>query len=146
METTMTKKIWTALGVGALLVALPLVAIAQEGGDSEPVALELVSLTLAKGIEEGQPVDPGDSFARSDGRIFAIVRLTNPSRTETHVRVAWENAEGPERQGMRLQIPAQARYRTVARTGTGRPAGRYRCVVRDASGNVLGQQEFSVTE
>ncbi len=148
----------------AVTLAWPLGALAQDGGGDEasppehtgasgdeatpatPTDLDVVSITLAKGIEDGHAVEEGTSFSTSDGRIFAIIRLSNPSRVETQIRVSWEREGASGGRGMALDVPASFRWRTVARIGTNRPAGRYRCVVRTEDGTELESVDFTLTE
>ncbi|MEM9069086.1 MAG: DUF2914 domain-containing protein [Myxococcota bacterium] len=134
------KRMMMGVGIAAAIVcSTPLSA--QDSG------LEVTEVILSKALENGRPVDPGASFSRRDGRIYCTVRVTNPSRTATTIRVAWERAGGPASStGIELNIPARPRYRTVARTGTGRAAGRYRCVVYDADDRELGAAEYELTE
>jgi len=120
-------------------------ASAQEA--AAPTTFTVTELVLSKAIENHAPVDPGTSFSRSDGRIYATVRIANPERTATSIRVAWERVGGPaSRGGVTLEIPARVSYRTVARTGTGRSAGRYRCVVYNAENEEISAVEFDLTE
>jgi len=120
-------------------------ASAQEA--AAPTSFTITELVLSKAIENHAPVDPGTSFSRSDGRIYATVRIANPERTATSIRVAWERVGGPASHGgITLDVPARVRYRTVARTGTGRSAGRYRCVVYSAENEELSAVEFDLTE
>jgi len=108
-------------------------ALNTASAQEEPTGFTVTELVLSKAIENHAPVNPGTTFSRSDGRIYATVRIANPERTATTIRVAWERVGGPASHGgITLDIPARVRYRTVARTGTRRAAGRYRCVVYNA--------------
>ncbi len=129
-------------------VAWPLAA--QEGGaeggaTASASGLEITELVLSKGVEGGTPVEPTNRFSRSDGRVFATIRLNNPSRTETTIRVAFVREGATGSGGVELTIPAQPRYRTLARTGTRGP-GRYRVVVYDAAGVELSSASYEVVE
>lgn len=137
----------TALGTAAalLLAAAPEMAHAQEQG------IRVTELTTARGYAVATgAVDPTTRFRRTDGRVFVVIRLENPSGAEQDITVSFERAEGTPvagaRGGVTLHVPASRRYRTVARTSTSRPAGRWRAVVRDGQGNVLQSVEFDVTE
>jgi hypothetical protein len=94
--------------------------------------------------------DPTTSFRRTDGRVFVVIRLENPSGAEQDITVAFERAEGTPttgaRGGVTLHVPARRRYRTVARTSTNRAPGRWRAVVRNSAGEVLQTVEFEITE
>ncbi|MCA9615966.1 MAG: DUF2914 domain-containing protein [Sandaracinus sp.] len=128
--------------VAVALVSLALPLAAQEESAS---ALEVTELVLSKGVEGGTPVDPTDRFSRSDGRVYATIRLNNPSRAETTIRVAFVREGASGSRGVELSVPAQPRYRTMARTGT-RGAGRYRVVVYDAEDREIATANYEVVE
>lgn len=108
--------------------------------------LAVTEIQLATALEGGAAVSPTTSFSRADGRIFAVVRLENPSSEATSVRVALERVDGPSRSGVSLEVPARRRYRTVARFSAAQQPGRYRCVVRTEDGRELASVELTVTE
>lgn len=119
-------------------------AAAQSSG-----RVTVAEVVVARAIEDHEPVGAGTTFSASDGPFFCFVRVENRSRAEGAVFVAWESAEGAPssaRGGLRLGISANPRFRTYARNGMTRPAGAYRCVVRDEGGNVLGSAEYTLTE
>ena len=152
----MTRRDWhptaRTMAFGALLaLAAPaVVALAQEEAGDEGAALRVTEmLTTKELLEGGAPGERTETFAKSDGRIYCVIRVENPSATETSIRVTFERAEGePEARegGLSLSILATRRYRTVARTSTAREPGRYRCVARTETGEVLQHVDFSVTE
>jgi hypothetical protein len=124
---------------------------AQEAApESEEVdGLTLTEITLARGVEGGQAVDPTNTFSAADGRVVVLLRLGNSTGAETDIRVSFERADrevtaSTTAGGVTLHLPARRQTRTVARTGTRAP-GRYRVVVRTAAGNVLGTAEYEVT-
>jgi hypothetical protein len=132
-------------GIATATLAVPPGTSAQESG------LRVTELATARGYAAATgAVDATTTFRRTDGRIFVVIRLENPSGAEQDITVAFERAEGTPASGARggvtLHVPASRRYRTVARTSTSRPAGRWRAVVRDGQGNVLQSVEFDVTE
>lgn len=117
-------------------------AAAQEEGE-----LTVTEIQLASSLENGRVVAPTTTFTQADGRIYAVVRVQNPSREETNIRVTFEPLDGgTARGGITLPIPAQNRYRTVARVTTSRPAGRYACVVRTEDGRELARVELTLAE
>lgn len=120
-------------------------AYAQE--DQAPAeGLAITEVVLGTSLENGLVTNPQTSFSRTAGRIFAVIRLTNPARTATRIRVAIERVDGTRQNGLSLDIPAQPRYRTVARFGASHPPGRYRVVVRTDSGTELQSVELTITE
>lgn len=130
----------------AVLLA-PSAAVAQ---DAEAPELRVTEIVTSRGYEGGQAVDATTSFRRTDGRVYVVIRLENPTSTETDITVTFERGAGEAtsggRGGVTLHVPASRRYRTVARTSTSRPAGHYRAVVRNSEGEVIGQVEFDITE
>jgi hypothetical protein len=141
MARTTVKK---ALFAGALVVfvAVAATALAETAG-----ALTVTEITTARVMVNGVPEAPVTTFSASD-RIYCFMRVENHTGAETAVLVAFERADGEAAAGvtgMRLSIPASPRYRTFARTSGNRPAGQYRCVVRNESGEVLQTSNFEIT-
>ena len=134
----MLRRITGTLGVLLVMGIFAGLAIAQDA------QVEVTEILMGTELESGVPTSPSTSFSRSDGRIYCMVRLTNASREAGAVRISFEPAEGPR--GQRFEYPARPRYRTVARTGTRRDAGAYRCVVRTDEGAVLSHQDFQLSE
>lgn len=121
--------------------------LAQEGAteSAESSTLELTELTVCRGVEDGQAVDPTDSFTTNRESIYALVRVKNPERADTHLYVSFvkEGREGVR--GRQLAIAGRPRVRTVARTSSSYlGAGSYKVIVRDADGTVLGERPFTV--
>lgn len=143
----MTNKHWT---MGAILTASVLMMLGGlAAGVTAQSDLEVTEILLGTELEAGVPTSPSTSFSRSDSRIYCMVRLANRTGAEGAIRIAFEQADGePEAaaRGHRYEFPARTRYRTVARTGTQRAAGSYRCVVRTDEGAVLSHQNFELAE
>lgn len=140
----MRRRLWTSTAIAATVLGLASFALAQEEG-----TVEVTEILLGSSLENGVPATPTTSFSRADGSIYCVVRLTNPTRQEGTIRVAFERAEGePQARagGFRLAYPARPRYRTVARASTQRAPGRYRCVVRTDEGQVLSHADFTLSE
>ena len=93
----------------AIVLALPLGAAAQE----TPTELSVSEVQLGSSLDRGRVESPTTTFTHADGRIYAVVQVQNPARTETRVRVSLERVDGPTRSGVLLDIPARPRYRTV---------------------------------
>lgn len=133
----------------ALTLAVVLGAFAPAMAQDATVRVAEITTARAYSAAEGAS-DATTTFRRTDGRVFVVVRIENPTRAEQDIRVAFERAEGTAapgaRGGVALHIPASPRYRTVARTSTNRAPGRWRAVVRNAEGAVIGQVEFEITE
>jgi hypothetical protein len=148
-SSTLRPSFVTALPIAlAMAVCSMLVPAAAAAQDAD---LRVTEMTTSRGYAAATgPVDPVQSFRRTDGRVFVVIRLENPTGAEQDITVAFERAEGTPaagaRGGVTLHVPASRRYRTVARTSTSRAAGRWRAVVRDSSGEVLQTVEFDITE
>lgn len=125
---------------------LALSALASSAQAQDTAELSVSEVQLATALENGVAVSPATSFSRADGRIYAVIRLENPSSAATSVRVALEPVDGASRAGVSLDVPARRRYRTVARFSAGQRPGRYRCVVRTEDGRELASVELTVTE
>lgn len=123
------------------------IAVAQDSGDDAPEDLAVQEVVLSKALEDGQPVEPGTRFSAADGRVYATVRVQNPSREATSITVKMRPAERAHGgHGIELEIPARPRYRTVARFTTRRAPGAYVVVVSDAEGNELSTTTLTITE
>jgi hypothetical protein len=143
IRTCLVTMILTALAAASLMLAS--LATAQDAD------LRVTELATARGYAAATgATDPTTSFRRTDGRVFVVIRLENPSGAEQDITVAFERAEGTPttgaRGGVTLHVPASRRYRTVARTSTNRAPGRWRAVVRNSAGEVLQTVEFEITE
>jgi hypothetical protein len=139
----MQRTTWIRNHLIALFAALALgapVAAAQEGG------LTIREVQVGTALENGLVASPTTSIPRTAGRIFAVIRLDNPSREATTIQVSLERAGGPSSGGFTLDIPAQPRYRTVARFGSNHPPGEYRIVIRSADGAELQSVTITITE
>ncbi|MEC7518739.1 MAG: hypothetical protein VYE22_02685 [Myxococcota bacterium] len=126
----------------AIVLALPLGAAAQE----TPTELSVSEVQLGSSLDRGRVESPTTTFTHADGRIYAVVQVQNPARTETRVRVSLERVDGPTRSGVLLDIPARPRYRTVARFVARQAPGRYRVVVRTEDGTELSSTELTISE
>ena len=137
----------TMLSLGIAAFTAPALA-QEEGAPTEADGLSVLEMTLARGYEGGAAVDPSTTFRRADGRMFVVLQMSNTSGAEAEIRVAFRRADaevGSGGGGATLTV-APRRTRTLARTGTGRPPGRYLVVIMSPSGRVLAQQEFEITE
>ena len=126
----------------AIVLAPPLGAAAQE----TPTELSVSEVQLGSSLERGRVESPTTTFTHADGRIYAVVQVQNPARTETRVRVSLERVDGPARSGVLLDIPARPRYRTVARFVARQAPGRYRVVVRTEDGTELSSTELTISK
>lgn len=120
----------------------------SDAAASDREGLEIAELTLAKGYEQREPVEPTTAFSVGDGRVWVVLRVKNTTGSEATIRVTFETASRDLGEvpvgGVTLTIPPSTRgYRTVARTAL-RRAGSYRVVVRTESGAVLQSADYQV--
>jgi hypothetical protein len=155
---------WTVL-IAAGGLALAAGALAQEGtapaqppqpaagggGGGGASGLTVTEITVGGAIEHGVISTPTNTFSRTAGPIFCMIRMQNSTGAEGSIRMSFERAsEGDPAEraefGRQLSYPAQRRYRTYARASANRRPGAYRCVVRTEEGAVLSHADFTVTE
>lgn len=129
-----------------LVAALLLFGFASSAARAQEGELSVAEIQLATTLESGRAVAPTTAFTHADVRIYAVVQLENPSREATSVRVSIEPVDGAARRGVSLEVPARARYRTVARMSAAQQPGRYRVVVRTEDGRELSSVELTVSE
>ena len=133
-----------ALAVACVL-SITTAAHAQEQG-APAEGLNVTEVQVGTSLENGLVTSPQTSISRTAGRIFAVIRLANPASEATSSRVAFERVDGTPQNGLALDVPAQRRYRTVARFGASHPPGRYRVVIRTEDGTELQSVELTITE
>ncbi len=115
---------------------------------AETEGIGLKNLIVARGVEKRQPVEPGTSFSIVEGgRMYAIMDVKNPSRTENKVSVSWIPVNGKwERGVVKVSIGAQMKWRTWAYTRAAKKAGKWIVLVRDSEGKIIGRAPFKMTE
>ncbi|MCP4679597.1 MAG: DUF2914 domain-containing protein [Deltaproteobacteria bacterium] len=112
----------------------------------ETDGLELIELVVARGIEKRQPVGPGTSFeAGSFERIYAFMKVSNPSREASEVTVFWApEGSDKERGKVNVSVGAQLRWRTWAYTRSVKKPGRYNVMVRNVDGDIIARAPFEI--
>lgn len=145
------KAVYACVVLSMSLVAMgeekpaPATPLAPELMETEGVHLD--ALVVAKGVARRTPVDAGTTFPLGTfERIYAFLKVENPSETEDEVTVSWAPADGGRERGtVAVSIGAQKRWRTWAFTRTIKKAGRWEVLVRDNAGNVIGRAPFEIT-
>lgn len=111
----------------------------------EADGLRLVELVLAPRVENRAPVDPARVYKLGrQNRVYAFIRLENPSQRETELILEWVLPDGRVRPGAKLRVPNYPRYVTWAYRGLPLE-GRWAAQVKTASGSLLGRIDFEVT-
>ncbi|MEZ4340384.1 MAG: hypothetical protein R3B82_27505 [Sandaracinaceae bacterium] len=142
----MHRRTWIRNHLFVLFASLAIGAPVAAAQDGTPSGVSIREVQIGTALENGLVASPTTSIPRGAGRIFAVIRLDNPSREATTIQVALERTGGPSSGGFTLDIPARPRYRTVARFGSDHPPGQYRIVIRSADGTELQSVEITITE
>ncbi len=109
--------------------------------------LKVLALTVCRDVVEREPVDPTTRFSIGDGgRIFAHLRLENPSSRPTKINLTWQRPDGMILHGVHLNVPASPRYVTWAFRGMPPRPGTWVALARGPEGTVLARQEIEVVE
>ncbi|MBI4917394.1 MAG: hypothetical protein HY825_16265 [Acidobacteria bacterium] len=119
-------------------------------GSDEPFApssstgLGVASIELCRTLENRRCAEPATTFAPRE-LVWALLRVTNPERVDTEVRVSYLAAGGAAApgEGLLLNVPPQAQYTTFAKAGKG-SAGQYEVVVCAPDGRELARAAFEV--
>ena len=135
----------------AELVPAPAAAPPPSTSVGEPAApgptgtgLGVASIELCRGVENRRCVDSATTFAPRE-MVWALLRITNPDRAETELRVSYLAAGGSPApgEGLTLRVPAQAQYTTFSKAGKA-AAGRYEVIVCAPDGRELARAGFEV--
>jgi hypothetical protein len=123
-------------------------AVEDKPGLVDTDGVQLTELTVARGVENRLPLDPGTEFEiETGGRIYAFLRVLNPEQQASEVTVSWAPVDGGQERGtVKVSIGAQKKWRTWAFTRTLRKPGQWQVIVRDASGQVIGRAPFNLVE
>jgi hypothetical protein len=104
-------------------------------------------LVIARGVENREPIGAAPNFAKSEGkRIYAFVEVGNRSPSASEVSVSFRHKGGQEHGRVPLRVGASPRWRTWAYTDLATEVGAWEAVVRNARGDIIGRQSFTVTE
>ena len=103
-------------------------------------------MALARAVEGREPVDPSTAFVAEDAPLYAHFELSNREGTEErHPMVVFVGPDGQDRGLIELSIPAGApRWRTWAYSRNVTAPGEWRVELRDESGQVLTDREFTI--
>lgn len=105
-------KLRRALGIALVVAALPLLASAQEKPQepkAKPPGLQVVRDAVATGVSNREPVEPGQVFAPSVGRIYYFTEL-RAEAPPTEIAHVWYYRD---REVARVSLPVQeATWRT----------------------------------
>ncbi len=113
----------------------------------ETNGLALTTLTMAIGVEDRVPVEPGTDFqVGAQEKIYAYLEVANPSKEKTELVVSWFRPGTTEGKWARkVKIGAQKKWRTWAYARP-KASGEWSVQVADLEGNVLGTAPFQMTK
>jgi hypothetical protein len=103
-------------------------------------------LVIAKGVQNRQPVDEGETFSADDlDKLYAYVEVENTDAHEGDIVVAFEPPEGPAQGNVTLAVGPSPRWRTWAYTRSAHKLGTWNAVVKTTEGKVLARTPFEIT-
>ncbi|RMF48037.1 MAG: DUF2914 domain-containing protein [Deltaproteobacteria bacterium] len=105
-------------------------------------AMEVEELSLARGIEQRQPVDVLEVVPADIGRLYCFTRVTG-AQEDTRIAHVWY---WQEREMARVELPVRSgNWRTwSSKRILPEWTGDWRLVVEDASGQPLAEMSFRV--
>jgi hypothetical protein len=111
-------------------------------------SLRLKRLVAAADIDAREPVGASDAFeVGAQERLYAFIEAVNEGDEPAELHVTFEPERGESTGHVTLEVPARAgRYRTWAFTRNAQHAGRWTLIVRDASGQRLGERTIDLVE
>ena len=105
--------------------------------------LEVSAAAICKDVVDHEPVDSGNSFTASVGKLYCFTKITG-AESPTHVTHVWLY-DGTERARVELAVNS-ASWRTFSsKIIQEHELGAWRVDVLDAEGNVLKTLDFEVT-
>lgn len=119
------------------------VSVPAAAGEPAAEASDLkVDVKIARGVENREPTEVGDSFPASLDQVVGWTRVQGASEP-TEIRHVWSH-EGKEVAELPLQVKSSS-YRTWTKKSIAGQAGSWSLTVKDAAGNVLASKDFTVT-
>jgi hypothetical protein len=106
--------------------------------------LDVKRLTIARGVEHREPLDPTTSVDASAQKIYAFVELANPERLPGEITVEFQPPSKKYEGRVTLPVGDAARWRTWAFTRQAHEVGEWTAVVRDEKGHELARETFQV--
>ncbi len=115
---------------------------------AESEGVHLKRLVLARAVENREPIEAGTTFEiDSEKRIYAFISVVNPTASESEVTVSWAPADGGRERGKTIvSVGAHPRWRTWAYTRGIQTPGKWKVIIRNSAGEIIGEAPFEVTE
>ncbi len=108
------------------------------------VRLEIVEATMAKGVVEREPVDPGSRFEANGDRVYAFIIVRNPGPGDAHVHFVWRY-RGKAVSRLRTRVGPSPRWRTWSyhRIPKGQ-SGPWKVEIQTDAGVILETLDFEM--
>jgi hypothetical protein len=136
------------------VVPTPVATAAAKVEPKHAAKLSVKRITLARGVDHREPVDPSASFDAKAQKVYAFVELDNPERLPGEITVEFQppskkyEVAGGVRGSMgrvTLGVGEASRWRTWAFTRQAHEVGAWTAIVRDERGHELARETFDVT-
>jgi len=128
--------------LGILLVSVCVAVLATTGFAQAPV--EITETVICTGIQDREPVEPGETFSNDIGKLFCFTRTSAVAKTT--IQHVWY-LEGEKRAEVTLNIGASPSWRTSS-SKIIRPidTGIWRVNVLGPDGELLDTATFEIQE
>jgi len=114
----------------------------QEAAPKETAALKISRAILCSGVENLEPVKPGESFPSTTEKVYCFLEATSIGK-DTEISVVWFHGD-KELLKTTLSLKAGPRWRTYAHKNLRGAKGDWKAEVRDADGKPLTEIKFKV--
>jgi len=108
----------------------------------EGASLTIARLVVGTGVENGEPVDAGETFPSSTEKVYCFLEATNIAK-DTEVSFVWSYGD-KEMLKTTLPLKAGSKWRTYANKNLKGLKGDWKVEVKDADGKVLKDIKFKV--
>jgi len=141
------KKVLLVLGVFVFVMVS--IAIAQEAKKEEaPAAPAASALTIekaviAKGVENREPVEPGETFSKDVGKVYCFVKVVG-AKEPTEIKMTWIKGENEDMGTVTLAVKAAAWRTWGSKNIDPSWTGPWKVEVKDADGNLLTTVNFKI--
>lgn len=107
--------------------------------------LEMRRLSVARDVENREPVGAASRFVASNEKLYAFMELVNTSDEARQVLVTFENEDGASVGHITVNIPANApRWRTWAYSRRVNRPGTWTAIITTPEGTELGRERFEI--
>jgi hypothetical protein len=137
------KSYFLGSGICVVIIALslfvPFLSDAQQTDE-----LKIVSAVICRNVSDREPMEAGDSFALSVGKLYCLSNITG-IRNPTEIIHAWYYGETQRaRVNLRVNPPNWRTY--SSKIIQPHEIGAWRVEILDASGNLLETIRFEITK